>query len=48
MLMNRTSRHFGGTLPLVQTILRRPATSFDAFAERHAAIFRGEQPEPKT
>jgi uncharacterized protein YbjT (DUF2867 family) len=34
--------------PLVQTILRRPATSFDAFAERHAAIFRGEQPEPKT
>jgi uncharacterized protein YbjT (DUF2867 family) len=34
--------------PLVQTILGRPATSFDAFAERHAAIFRGEQPEPKT
>jgi len=33
--------------PLVQTILGRPATSFDAFAERHAAIFRGEQPEPK-
>ena len=34
--------------PLVQTILGRPATSLDAFAERHAAIFRGEQPEPKT
>jgi uncharacterized protein YbjT (DUF2867 family) len=33
--------------PLVQTILRRPATSFDDFAERHAAIFRGEQPQPK-
>jgi uncharacterized protein YbjT (DUF2867 family) len=33
--------------PLVQTILGRPATSFDEFAVRHAAIFRGEQPEPK-
>jgi len=33
--------------PVVQTILRRRATSFDDFAERHAAVFRGEQPAPK-
>jgi uncharacterized protein YbjT (DUF2867 family) len=33
--------------PVVQTILRRRATSFDEFAERHAATFRGEQPAPK-
>jgi hypothetical protein len=33
--------------PVVQTILRRRATSFDEFAERHAAVFRGEQPAPK-
>jgi len=33
--------------PVVQTILRRPATSFEEFAERHAAVFRGEQPAPK-
>jgi uncharacterized protein YbjT (DUF2867 family) len=33
--------------PLVQTILGRRATSFDEFAVRHAAIFRGEQPAPK-
>ena len=32
--------------PVVQTILRRPATSFDEFAARHAAVFRGEQPAP--
>ena len=33
--------------PVVPTLLGRPATSFDAFARRHAAIFRGEQPPPK-
>lgn len=33
--------------PLVPMLLGRPATSFDAFARRHAAIFRGEQPPPK-
>ena len=33
--------------PVVQTILRQPATSFEEFAERHAAVFRGEQPAPK-
>ena len=33
--------------PMVSTILGRPATRFDEFAERHAAIFRGEQPAPK-
>jgi len=33
--------------PAVQTILGRPATSFDEFAMRHAATFRGEQPAPK-
>jgi uncharacterized protein YbjT (DUF2867 family) len=32
--------------PLVQTILGRPATSFDQFAARHAAVFRGERPAP--
>ena len=32
--------------PVVQTILGRPATSFDQFAVRHAAVFRGEQPAP--
>jgi uncharacterized protein YbjT (DUF2867 family) len=32
--------------PVVQTILGRPATSFDEFAARHAAVFRGEQPAP--
>lgn len=32
--------------PLVQTILGRPATSFDQFAVRHAAVFRGERPAP--
>jgi uncharacterized protein YbjT (DUF2867 family) len=30
--------------PMVQTILGRPATSFDEFAVRNAAIFRGEPP----
>ena len=30
-----------------QTILGRPATSFDAFAVRHAAVFRGDEPAPK-
>ena len=33
--------------PLVPMLLGRPATSFDAFARRHAAIFRGEEPPPK-
>ncbi len=28
-------------------ILGRPPVSFDAFAKRNAAIFRGEQPPPK-
>jgi len=32
--------------PFVQTILGRRATSFDEFAARHAAVFRGEQPAP--
>ena len=31
----------------VQMILGRPPISFDAFAKRNAAIFRGEQPPPK-
>ncbi len=33
--------------PTVQTILGRRASSFDEFAVRNAAIFRGEQPAPK-
>src|SRR5258708_5141150 len=33
--------------PAVQMILGRPPVSFDAFARRNAAIFRGEQPAPK-
>jgi uncharacterized protein YbjT (DUF2867 family) len=33
--------------PAVQMILGRPPTSFDTFAKRNAAIFRGEQPPPK-
>jgi uncharacterized protein YbjT (DUF2867 family) len=33
--------------PSVQTILGRGATSFDEFAERNAAIFRGEHAPPK-
>ncbi|MFL5804230.1 MAG: SDR family oxidoreductase [Roseiflexaceae bacterium] len=33
--------------PIIQTILERRATSFDNFAMRNAAIFRGEQPPPK-
>ncbi len=32
---------------VVQTLLGRSATSFDEFAARHAAIFRGEQALPK-
>jgi uncharacterized protein YbjT (DUF2867 family) len=32
--------------PVVQTLLGRRATSFDEFAVRHAATFRGEQPPP--
>ena len=32
--------------PVVQTILGRPATSFEEFAVRHAAVFRGEQQAP--
>jgi uncharacterized protein YbjT (DUF2867 family) len=33
--------------PVVQTILGRRATSFDEFAVRHAATFRGERPAPR-
>jgi uncharacterized protein YbjT (DUF2867 family) len=33
--------------PTTEDILGRRATSFDEFASRHAAIFRGEQPAPK-
>ena len=44
---NETDSQNAGALPVVQTILRRRATSFDDFAERHAAVFRGEQPAPK-
>jgi len=33
--------------PMVREILGREPTSFDAFARRNAAIFRGEQPAPK-
>jgi uncharacterized protein YbjT (DUF2867 family) len=33
--------------PIIQTIFGWRATSFDEFAMRHAAIFRGEQPAPK-
>jgi uncharacterized protein YbjT (DUF2867 family) len=33
--------------PVIPAVLGRPATSFDEFVRRHAAIFRGEQPAPK-
>jgi uncharacterized protein YbjT (DUF2867 family) len=33
--------------PIIETIIGRRATSFDEFAKRNAAIFRGEQPAPK-
>jgi uncharacterized protein YbjT (DUF2867 family) len=33
--------------PAVQMILGRPATRFEEFAKRNAAIFRGEQPPPR-
>jgi uncharacterized protein YbjT (DUF2867 family) len=33
--------------PIIPTIFGRRATSFDEFAMRNAAIFRGEQPAPK-
>jgi uncharacterized protein YbjT (DUF2867 family) len=33
--------------PLFEAIVGRPPTSFDEFARRHAAIFRGEQPAPR-
>jgi uncharacterized protein YbjT (DUF2867 family) len=32
---------------IIPQVLSRQATSFDDFARRHAAIFRGEQPAPK-
>jgi uncharacterized protein YbjT (DUF2867 family) len=32
---------------IIPQVLGRQATSFDDFARRHAAIFRGEQPAPK-
>jgi uncharacterized protein YbjT (DUF2867 family) len=34
--------------PVVQAVFGRRPTSFDEFARRHAAIFRGEQPAPRT
>jgi uncharacterized protein YbjT (DUF2867 family) len=33
--------------PVFEEIIGRRPTSFDEFAKRHAAIFRGEQPAPK-
>ena len=33
--------------PDIETIIGRRGTSFDEFATRHAAIFRGEQPAPR-
>jgi len=33
--------------PVIQTVFGRRATSFDEFAMRNAAIFRGEQAAPK-
>jgi hypothetical protein len=33
--------------PVIETIIGRRATSFDEFAMRNAAIFRGEQPAPR-
>jgi uncharacterized protein YbjT (DUF2867 family) len=33
--------------PVIEEILGRPPTSFDEFARRNAAIFRGEEPAPK-
>jgi uncharacterized protein YbjT (DUF2867 family) len=33
--------------PVIEGIIGRRATSFDEFARRNAAIFRGEQPAPK-
>jgi uncharacterized protein YbjT (DUF2867 family) len=33
--------------PIIQGILGRLASSFDDFARRNAAIFRGERPAPK-
>ena len=33
--------------PIIETIIGRRPTSFDEFAERNAAIFRGEQPAPR-
>jgi uncharacterized protein YbjT (DUF2867 family) len=33
--------------PIIETIIGRRPTSFDEFAARNAAIFRGEQPAPK-
>ena len=33
--------------PVIQTVFGHRPTSFDSFAQRHAAVFRGEQPAPK-
>jgi uncharacterized protein YbjT (DUF2867 family) len=33
--------------PTVETVFGRRPTSFDEFARRHAAVFRGEQPAPR-
>jgi hypothetical protein len=33
--------------PTIPVVFQRQPASFDEFARRHAAIFRGEQPAPK-
>jgi uncharacterized protein YbjT (DUF2867 family) len=37
----------GNVYPDIEAIIGRRATSFDEFAQKHAAIFRGDQPAPK-
>jgi nucleoside-diphosphate-sugar epimerase len=37
----------GTVSPVMETVFRRRPTSFEAFAGRYAAIFRGEAPAPK-
>jgi hypothetical protein len=33
--------------PTIATVFKMKPTSFDQFAAKHAAIFRGEQPAPR-
>jgi hypothetical protein len=33
--------------PTIESVFGRRPTSFDDFAKRHAAVFRGEQPAPR-